>query len=281
VRERDPAGTLAQAARRPFPGRAHLGGDVGGGTVRSGRLRVKALGGGCHLRPPGTFQVAGTCVAAVGINLPERRWLPLAARREGLRFWRRNVDGNTARTSDRAVSDRATRWFDGAARLGHGRDMSEIELGPVSERLDDEEIKTLGRLLEQAGAKYPVNDENHTNQIIASRLSEDAMTEFLDRLEAHDIAADIYLPVEFEGRLTVGDFRVASSQTLTDVLEEMKEELAVEEEEEYEDDEEEEDDDEEEEEGTVIEAQLRNIWRLVNDACSESLDKSVPLHLRI
>jgi hypothetical protein len=37
--------------------------------------------------------------------------------------------------------------------------MSEIELGPVSERLDEEEIKTLGRLLDQAGAKYPLNDE--------------------------------------------------------------------------------------------------------------------------
>jgi hypothetical protein len=159
--------------------------------------------------------------------------------------------------------------------------MSEIELGPVSERLDEEEIKTLIRLLDQAGAKYPVNDENQTQQIIASRLSEDAMTEFLDRLEAHDIAADIYLPVEFEGRIPVGDFRVASSQTLVDVLEEMKEELAVEEDEEYEDDEDEEEDEEDEDEGTVIEAQLRNIWRLVNDACGESLDKSVPLHLRV
>ena len=161
--------------------------------------------------------------------------------------------------------------------------MSEIELGPVSERLDDEEIKTLARLLEQAGAKYPVNDENQISQVIATRLSEDAMTEFLDRLEAHDIAADIFLPVEFEGRLPVGDFRVASSQSLTDVLEEMKEELAVEEDAEYEEDEdeEEEDEDEEEDEGTVIEAQLRNIWRLVTDACTESIDKAVPLHLRV
>ena len=159
--------------------------------------------------------------------------------------------------------------------------MSEIELGPVSERLEEDDLKTLARLLEQAGTRYAVNDENHTTQTIATRLSEDAMTEFLDRLEAHDIAAEIYLPVEFEGRLTVGDFRVAAAQALADVLEEMKEELAVEEEEEYEDDEDEEEDDEEEEEGTVIEAQLRNIWRLVNDACSEALDKNVPLHLRV
>ena len=159
--------------------------------------------------------------------------------------------------------------------------MSEIELGPVSERLEDEEIKTLHRLLDQAGAKYTAQEEHQTTQTIAARLSEDAMTEFLDRLEAHDMAADIYLPAEFEGRLSVGDWRVASAQSLIDVLEEMKEELAVEEDdhEEYDDEEEEEED--EAEEGTVIEAQLRNIWRLVNDACTESLDKNVPLHLRI
>ena len=160
--------------------------------------------------------------------------------------------------------------------------MSEIELGPVSERLEDEEMKTLHRLLDQAGAKYSLHEENQTAQIIAARLSEDAMTEFLDRLEAHDMAADIYLPTEFEGRLTVGDWRVASAQALIDVLEEMKEELAVEEEdyEEY-DDEEEEEEGEEPDEGTVIEAQLRNIWRLVTDACAQSLDKNVPMHLRV
>jgi hypothetical protein len=158
--------------------------------------------------------------------------------------------------------------------------MSEIELGPLSERLEDEEIRNLHRLLDQAGAKYTSNDDSHT-QTIATRLSEDAMTEFLDRLEAHDIAADIYLPVEFEGRLVVGEYRVASAQTLIDVLEEMKEELAVEEDEDEDEDEEEEEDDDDGDEGTVIEAQLRNIWRLVNDACGEALDKSVPLHLRI
>jgi len=159
--------------------------------------------------------------------------------------------------------------------------MSEIELGPVSERLDEEEIKTLARLLDQAGVKYAVNDENLATQTIASRLSEDAMTEFLDRLEAHDLAAEIYLPVEFDGRLSLGDYRVASAQTLVDVLEEMKEELAVEEDEDFDEDVEDEDEEEDVDEGTVIEAQLRNIWRLVNDACGESVEKRVPLHLRV
>lgn len=155
--------------------------------------------------------------------------------------------------------------------------MAEIELGPLSDSLEDDEVKLLRRLLDQAGAKF-ATDEDHATQTIASRLDEDAMTEFVDRLEAHDIAADIYVPVEFEGRLKVGDYRVASSNTLTDVLLELKEELAVDEEEEKDEDD---DDEEMGDEGTVIEAQLRNIWRLVTDAAARSIEKSVPLHLRI
>ena len=159
--------------------------------------------------------------------------------------------------------------------------MSEIELGPVSERLDEEELKNLQRLLDQAGAKYALNDDNQPTQTIAARLSEEALTEFLDRLDAHDLAADIFLPAEFDGLLTVGDYRFGSTQALVDVLEEMKEELAVEEDAFEADEDDEEEEEEEEDEGTVIEAQLRNIWRLVNDACGESVDKGIPLHLRI
>ena len=100
---------------------------------------------------------------------------------------------------------------------------------------------------------------------IASRLSEEALTEFLDRLDAHDIGAEIYLPVEFEGR---GRRRRVSRRVfaaLLDVLEEMREELDVDAEEEDEDEEDEEED-ADEDEGTVIEAQLRHIWHLVPTA---------------
>jgi len=156
--------------------------------------------------------------------------------------------------------------------------MSAIELAPLSDRLDEEEIKSLGKLLAQVGAKLPAMDE-HTTQTFAKRLSEEAMTEFIDRLDAHDIAAEIYLPVEFEGPLSIGDLRVASAYALQETLEEMKEELAIEDEDYEEDDEDE--DSEELDEGSVIEAQMRNIWQLVSDACSESIEKSFPLHLRV
>ena len=158
--------------------------------------------------------------------------------------------------------------------------MSAIELAPLADRLDVEEVKLLGKLLEQAGAKLPALDD-HTTHTFAKRLNEEAMTEFLDRLEAHDVAADIYLPLEFEGPITVGDFRVASAYALQETLEEMKEELAIEDDTFEKDEEDEEEDAEEVDEGSVIEAQMRNIWQLVADACGESLEKNYPLHLRV
>jgi hypothetical protein len=160
--------------------------------------------------------------------------------------------------------------------------MAEIELAPLSHRLDDDEVKLLAKRLKDLGVADLDTGEDHSNHTIAARLSEEALTEFLDRLDAHDVGADIYLPVEFDGRVTVGEYRVASTHALQDVLEEMKEELGVTEEEEDEDEEEdEEDEDEEEDEGTVIEAQLRHIWQLVADGAAESLDKGMPLHLQI
>jgi len=158
--------------------------------------------------------------------------------------------------------------------------MAEIELAPLSHRLDDDEMKTLLRLLEEAGAPKIAKHDEHSTHTIAARLSEEALTEFLDRLDAHDIGAEIYLPIEFEGRVVVGDYRVASSQLLLDVLEEMREELNVDAEEE-EEDEEDEEDDAEEDEGTVIEAQLRHIWHLVADGATESIEKNLPLHLQV
>jgi hypothetical protein len=157
--------------------------------------------------------------------------------------------------------------------------MAEIELAPLSHRLDDDEMKTLARLLEEAGVPRIGKADEHSTHTIAARLSEEALTEFLDRLDAHDIGAEIYLPIEFDGRVTVGEYRVASSQLLLEVLEEMREELDVDNEDE--DDEEEEDDDTEDDEGTVIEAQLRHIWHLVADGATESIEKNLPLHLQV
>src|SRR5499427_6359429 len=106
--------------------------------------------------------------------------------------------------------------------------MAEIELAPLSHRLDDDEARTLAKLLAEAGATVVDKSDEHASHTIAARLSEEALSEFLDRLDAHDLGAEIYMPVEFDGRVSVGDYRVASTQALLDILEEMKEELDVE-----------------------------------------------------
>jgi hypothetical protein len=162
--------------------------------------------------------------------------------------------------------------------------MAEIELAPLSHRLEEDEIRALQKKLSEAGVPSLGRIDEHASHTVASRLSEDAVTEFLDRLDAHDLGAEIYLPIEFEGRFEVGDYRVASAQALADVLEEMREELGVEEEEEYEDedDEEEEDEDEDDEDDdSVIEAQLRHVWQLMTDAASASMEKNLPLHVQV
>src|SRR6516162_2089941 len=156
--------------------------------------------------------------------------------------------------------------------------MAEIELAPLSHRLDEEEVRTLTKLLTEAGAPPFEKADEHASHTIAARLSEEALTEFLDRLDAHDLGAEIYVPLEFEGRVAVGDYRVASSQALLDVLEEMREELGVDTEDDDEDEEDEEAEDDDE--GTVIEAQLRHIWHLVADGATETIEKGLPLHLQ-
>src|SRR4029078_1721088 len=82
--------------------------------------------------------------------------------------------------------------------------MAEIELAPLSHRLDEDEVKTLWRLLSEARAPTPEKADEHSSHTIAARLSEEALTEFLDRLDAHDLGAEIYLPVEFDGRRILG-----------------------------------------------------------------------------
>jgi hypothetical protein len=159
--------------------------------------------------------------------------------------------------------------------------MAEIELAPLSHRLDEEEVRTLGKLLSEAGAPPLGKTDEHASHTIAARLSEEALTEFLDRLDAHDLGAEIYVPVEFDGRVVVGDFRVASSQALLEILEEMREELNVDAEEDEDEEEEEDEGDEDDDEGTVIEAQLRHIWHLVSDGVTESLERNMPLHLQV
>src|SRR4051812_49347889 len=161
--------------------------------------------------------------------------------RDGLRWAQpSSVHATSSAAPSKGGARRTMAVIDGGPSVRHGYAMAEIELAPLSHRLDDDEMKTLARLLDEAGGPQGGKGDEHPTHTNPGRPSGEALTEFLDRLDAHDIGAEIYLPLEFEGRITVGDYRVASSQLLLEVLEEMKEELDVDAEEEEEDEEEEE-----------------------------------------
>jgi hypothetical protein len=152
--------------------------------------------------------------------------------------------------------------------------MAEIEIGPLGERLSDEEIVELASGLENLGApRLPKASSDEA--VPVGDVEDDVLSEFLDRLEAHDAACEIYLPVEFEGRVEVGDVRVGSAVHLLEVLDEMKDELAIDEEE----DEEEDDDEEEGDDEALLEPKLRLVWKLLFEGAQAAVDRHLPLLL--
>jgi hypothetical protein len=152
--------------------------------------------------------------------------------------------------------------------------MAEIEIGPLTDRFNDDEIAELAAQLEKVGApQLPRGDESQQTSL-GEGLDDTALSEFLDRLEGHDAAADVYLPVEFDGIFEVAELRVASLPALLEVLEELKDELDEEEEEE-EDDEEAHDDDQ-----RILSQQLRQAWKLFFNGATAAIERHLPLHIK-
>jgi hypothetical protein len=153
--------------------------------------------------------------------------------------------------------------------------MAEIEIGPLSERLSDDEIHDLHGRLDRLGvAGLPRGDDTGGGK--ADVVDSSAMEELLDRLDAHDVACEIYVPVEFDGRVEVAGWRVGSVNALIDALDEVKDELDLEEEE----DEEEEDEDEDEDDPFEMGAkksELLRCWKHLYDGAQTALEQKLPL----
>jgi hypothetical protein len=150
--------------------------------------------------------------------------------------------------------------------------MAEIEIGPLTDRLSDDEIADLKARMERMGApKLPEGDEKEVASV-GDGLDDDVLVEFLDRLDGHDVAAEIYLPVEFDGAVEVADLRIASAPMLLDVLEELKDELTSEDESEEEED--------EDEDQRVHGRELRRAWKLFHDGAQAAVERQLPLHIK-
>lgn len=154
--------------------------------------------------------------------------------------------------------------------------MAEIEIGPLSDHLSEEEITELAGALENFGVPRLPHSDEAAAATIAEGVDGDLVTEFLDRLEAHDVACEIYLPMEFEGRVEVSNLRVGSAATLLDILEEMKEDLDIEDASEGEAGEDDYGGDVE-----LILKQLRHVWKLFHTAAQTALDRRLPLHVHV
>jgi len=146
--------------------------------------------------------------------------------------------------------------------------MAELRLFSLAEALGADQIDKLqGKLSELGVGDLPDGDDALDLDDV---LSDDQLTDFMDRLEAHEIACDVYLPAEFEGRIVVGDQTFGSAQALAEALEELREELDID----GEDGEADED-----MELEVIEEQLGYAWRVFTRAASACLDRQMPLHV--
>jgi hypothetical protein len=164
--------------------------------------------------------------------------------------------------------------------------MAKIELGPLSQFLDDGEIKDLMKALKKIGVPdLPKSDE--AGGKVGDELDDDVWTDFLDRLEAEDVGADLYLPVEFDGVIEVAGLKVASSPVLIDILDDIKDDLDVdpEEDEDEESDEDEEEAEEEEEEDDdedlrLKEKLMKQVWRSLYTGAKSAIDRELPLFVK-
>jgi len=154
--------------------------------------------------------------------------------------------------------------------------MAELEIGPLTDRLADDEIQDLSKHMEKLGAPQLPRMDASQATTIDDDLDDEVLVEFMDSLDAHDAAAEIYLPIEFDGVIEVGGLRVASAPVLLDVLEEVKDELDLEREEEEEEEEEEDDD----EDDGMSEAALRDVFKVFFDGATASIERKLPLHVK-
>ncbi len=168
--------------------------------------------------------------------------------------------------------------------------MAAIELSPISEHLSDDEVEALEAALAEVHSSPLDVDEQAQTTLLDSDIDDDLFAEFMDRLEVHDAACEVYVPPDFEDVLTVGEHQIGSAHMLLLVLEELREELFVDEDEE-EDEEEDEDnydlenaDDPFMEEGAAAsfdfkEKQLRQLWHVLQQGAKLCIQQGVCMFL--
>jgi hypothetical protein len=163
--------------------------------------------------------------------------------------------------------------------------MASIEIGPLSQYLDDDELAVITKAFEEADIGLDV-DEEADMRLLEGDIDEDIFADFLDRLDAQGVGCDIYVPGDFEELIEAGGYTIGSAQALMLALDEMRDDLVSEEseEEEEEADEDFEEFEDDEDEGRfsggtseavhIQESELRHLWKtLYKGARTSARDK--------
>jgi hypothetical protein len=170
--------------------------------------------------------------------------------------------------------------------------MATLELSPLSEHLEADQIKALKKALAEAGAGTLGADDHGETSILDRNIDDDVLKDFMDRLDANDAAADVYLPLDFEDVIEVDGLKVGSTHALALVLDSLKEDFFVEDEDDDEDeeaddeggDEDEEDEDDEyeadDEEDEVKDVRLQHIWKVLAKGTKTATKRGLCLFVR-
>ncbi|HET6611118.1 MAG TPA: hypothetical protein VFG83_03985 [Kofleriaceae bacterium] len=169
--------------------------------------------------------------------------------------------------------------------------MASLELSPLSEHLDAEEIELVNGAITELGENELELDESIDPVVIDRDLDDDSFADFMDRLEANDAAADIYVPGDFEDVIDISGYRVGSSHALLLILEAVKGDFFVDEDEEQDDDEEidfeamdEPDEEVSQPEDASMELkdeEMRHLWKLMYRGAKTSVTRKVCLFVHI
>lgn len=111
--------------------------------------------------------------------------------------------------------------------------MASIELGPLSQHIDADDIATIESAFADADIDLDLDDEAD-GRLLDGNLDDDLLADFLDRLDANGAACDIYIPGDFEDPVEAADHTIGSSHALLMVLEELQDDLFASEDEEEE-----------------------------------------------
>jgi hypothetical protein len=164
--------------------------------------------------------------------------------------------------------------------------MASLEIGPLSNFLEDDEIAAIRRGLKEHGA--PALDEDADDaRVIEDDLDDDLLADFRDQLEANEAGGDIYLPVEFEDPFDAAGYRLGSAHALLIALANLRDDMGIDDEDDDEDEDVDDEDDEDEDEDDAFEddagaidlkdEHMRHLWRAFHRAATTAIARGVAL----